>query len=268
MLKCFAPVVVLFGSILTGQERPQTSVILAVSLITLGTIATVEFSPESSAVGLACAFTAEMAEATRLLYSQYFLQDMKYGVMEGLYILMPACAVCLFSASMLIELPTMVEKHAFSIILSNPFVFSFAAFAGIAVNYLGYALLQVTSGLTLKILGSVRSIGLVYIGVLFYDEQVTRKEMIGYGIAMIGLIFYNLAKSGYFDGIIKPIDDKSNEKEKKKEEVLGNEIGGAVYSPFKAHSNLSSLYSPFKAGGELLNTPKKMHRTPYMPLSV
>ena len=40
--------------------------------------------------GLAVMFFAEFAEAIRLIFTQFFLQQLKFGVVEGQYVLSPA----------------------------------------------------------------------------------------------------------------------------------------------------------------------------------
>lgn len=57
-----------------------------------------------------------------------------------------------------------------STILNNIPAFFVASFMGIGVNYLSYLVIQYTSSLTMKILGTVRNIILIFYGVLIHGE--------------------------------------------------------------------------------------------------
>ena len=93
----------------------------------------------------------------------------------------------------------MVETGAFITIRDNFIIFAVASVMGIGVNFLSYLVIQYTSSLTMKILGTARNILTIMVGVVFYNETVTLNEAIGYGIALLGFTGYNVAKSGYFD---------------------------------------------------------------------
>jgi len=88
----------------------------------------------------------------------------------GQYVLSPASAFWLFLASALYELPTMYKDNALAIILDNIPAFFVASFMGIGVNYLSYLVIQYTSSLTMKILGTVRNIILIFYGVFMHGE--------------------------------------------------------------------------------------------------
>ena len=70
---------------------------------------------------------------------------------------------------------------------------------GIVINYLTYYVIQVTSSLTMKILGGVRNIFTILASILYYHELVDSREGVGYTIAFIGFLLYTAAKSGYFE---------------------------------------------------------------------
>ena len=93
----------------------------------------------------------------------------------------------------------MIETGAFGTIQSYYVVFAVASVMGIGVNFLSYLVIQYTSSLTMKILGTARNIITIIVGVVFYKETVNMNEAIGYGVALLGFAGYNIAKSGYFD---------------------------------------------------------------------
>ncbi len=67
---------------------------------------------------------------------------------------------------------------------------------GLGVNYLSNIVIQLTSSLTMKVLGTLRNIFTIFLGVLFYSEAITINELIGYSIALLGFISYNMSKVG------------------------------------------------------------------------
>ena len=73
-------------------------------------------------------------------------------------------------ASAIFEFPTMYKENAFEIVRSNPIPFIIAASMGVGVNFLSYLVIQYTSSLTMKILGTARNVVTIFIGVLFYGE--------------------------------------------------------------------------------------------------
>ncbi|RYH05597.1 hypothetical protein EON65_44260 [archaeon] len=199
MLKAFTPVFIMVVSYLSVVDTPTHPVILSVLVISLGTAMTCSFTPSLSIVGLLVMALAESSEAVRLVFTQFFLQKLKFGILEGMYVLCPASAFWLFLACLYFEVPTMLEKGAFSIILNYPFHFLAASIMGLGVQFVSYYVIQITSSLTMKILSAFRNVALVFVGILFYNETVTFNEAGGYALSMVGFAGYNMAKMGYFD---------------------------------------------------------------------
>lgn len=199
MLKSFTPVIIMLTAYIARIETPNTPVVYSILVISLGTAATCSFTPQLSLIGLFVMFLAEATEAIRLVLTQFLLKNLKFGVVEGQYVLAPASAFWLFLASAIYEFPSMIKADAFSIILLNPFTFIAASSMGLGINFLSYLVIQSTSSLTMKVLGTVRNIFTILLGVLFYGEVIGLQESTGYAIALLGFAAYNAAKSGYWD---------------------------------------------------------------------
>lgn len=133
--------------------------------------------------------------------TQFFLQQLKFGVIEGSYVLAPACALWLFTASFVFEFPTMLEKNAFQYMYMHPRVFLLSACMGVGVNLIAYVMIQFTSSLTMKILVTVRNMLMVVVSVLCFHERVSLQQGVGYFIALVGFAGYNMSKMGYFQHI-------------------------------------------------------------------
>lgn len=225
MLKSFTPVVMVIMGYITKIEVVTTSLLLSILVISFGTAITCVTSTQSndstfSLIGLIIMFSSEIAEAIRLLLTQFLLQNLKFNVIENQYIIAPASTFWLFLASLIFEMPTMIERNAFLVIFNNFPLFLLASCMGLGVNYLSNIVIQLTSSLTMKVLGTLRNIFTIFLGVLFYSEAITSQEVIGYSIALLGFVAYNLSKAGYWDSHCAPVATSLNSDEEKGE-LLG-----------------------------------------------
>jgi hypothetical protein len=107
MLKSFTPVIIMatgklvlvsflcpyhLTSLLTvgyfaNIEHVSMPVCISVIIISLGTATTCSSTPKLSFLGMLVMFCSEFAEAIRLIMTQFFLQQLKFGVIESQYVL-------------------------------------------------------------------------------------------------------------------------------------------------------------------------------------
>ncbi|RYG60217.1 hypothetical protein EON64_19480, partial [archaeon] len=158
MLKAFTPVFIMLTGYLASVDTPTSAVIWSVVVISLGTAMTCTFTPSLSLLGILIMMLSELTEGIRLVITQFFLQQLKFGVFESQYVLSPASAFWLFFASMVFEMPDMLQGGAFGTLFTHWHVFLLSACMGIGVNFATYFVIQVTSGLTVKILGTLRNV--------------------------------------------------------------------------------------------------------------
>ena len=213
MLKTLTPVVIMLCAVLLKVQTPSIWVVYSVIVISFGTAMTCTFTPDANPTGLIIMFVSMVSEAIKLVLTQYMLQQLKFGVVEGQYILAPACAFWLFLASSIFEYPQMQAKGSLNIFVDNVSLFFAASALGVMVNFLSYAVIQTTNSLTMKILGTFRNIVTIAIGVLVYKEVITFYEGLGYVIALLGFVCYNLSEMGYFEKA--KVGEKKDEAEDK-----------------------------------------------------
>lgn len=151
MLKSFTPVTMLTVSYFTRVETLTTSVVVSVLITSLGTAATCSYTPQLSILGFLVMFLSGVMESVRLVLTQNLLQNLNFGVTEGQYFLSVASCICLFTFSLLFEIPEILREGKLLIMFSNFHVFFFAALLGLLVNYLSYYVIQATSSLTMKV---------------------------------------------------------------------------------------------------------------------
>lgn len=194
MLKAITPAIVLGVMWVFGMPSPNLTSIWCCMIIVFGTLLEVKGELNPSMIGLALMLLSEFTEAANLLLSQKLMQNQKFTVMEGIYFISPASVLCLFLMAAAWEWPRMVRSGDWAIIFQHLPYFLAAGFIGIAVNFLGLAVVQATSTLTQKILNQIRCIGLIFYGIIFFGEECTLFELFGYVVALGGFAGYNRAQ--------------------------------------------------------------------------
>jgi len=190
MLKAITPVYMLFGMALFRVERVSFNVAMCVVLMTVGGISTTVATAGWTWMGLFLSNMASITETVRLVLTQHLLTTCKLSVVEGHYFLAPVTCVWLLLAGACAEMPIAAQNNALQIIENEPFLFVRVTVLGVAVNYLTYFVIQDVGSLTLKVLGSLRTIGLIVYSAAFYGETVTLGQMVAYFFTLVGFMGY------------------------------------------------------------------------------
>ncbi|DBA82230.1 TPA: hypothetical protein ACH3X2_000503 [Trebouxia sp. C0005] len=199
MLKAFTPIATMVALFVAGLEFPGKRLILAVLLIAVGTAIASYGEVNLSVVGVLCMLASETFEATRLVMTQILLVGLKFHPIEGLMYLAPACFVWLMAGVAVVEWPAMRDNHALQLILNKPAWYFAAAAMGFCVNLLAYMVIQTASSLTLKVLGTIKNAIVVWIGIIFLQELVTKLQGFGYAVSLVGFFLYNYIKMQQMD---------------------------------------------------------------------
>lgn len=194
MLKAFNPVIVVFVMRLCGLALPSRTARWGVYLIISGTLVEVKGELKVTLLGVLLMMTSEVMEAVNLVLTQKFLQNCKFTLVESVYLIAPPSSALLFGAAIVLELSRMSREEKYRVIIDHPEYFAASCVLGLAVNFVGMAVVQATSSLTIKVLNTIRGIGVVFVGILFYGEYCTTLELCGYAVAIGGFTLYNLAQ--------------------------------------------------------------------------
>jgi len=170
---------------------PTRAAMWCVAAIVIGTLVEVTGELHATVYGVVLMLSSETFEAVSVVLSQRLLQKNKFTILEGMYFTAPAGGFCLVLGSLALELPAMYKAGGHLIPLAHPWPFLFAAALGVGINFSSFAVMQLTSALTLKILNTVRSVGLVVVGVVFYGEVHPWLQLAGYFVAVVGFAGYN-----------------------------------------------------------------------------
>ena len=151
VLKSFTPIVTAGVTfvLLGRKESLRSSAALLALCVATATAARGDSSV--TAFGLMLALTGSLAEATRLVMTDFLLSGVKMQVLESMYYLAPAGGLCLLALGTLLEGPSVVARGDQAKIWANPLVFFIAALLGVGVQLLTTAVIQATSATTLKV---------------------------------------------------------------------------------------------------------------------
>ncbi|MEW5304527.1 MAG: hypothetical protein WDW38_011162 [Sanguina aurantia] len=196
MLKAFCPVVTMLLLFFARLEKATTRLVAAVMMIAIGVAMASYGETHMNMFGLAAMIISVFAESTRLVLTQHLLVGgSAMHPLEGLMYIGSACSGWLMLLAALSEWPHLIQSSSYLLLLRHPLEFAAAAVAGFGVNTLAILVIKVTSSLTLKVLGTVKDVGLVAVGIVFLHEQVTKLQLMGYLVSMSGFLCYNYIKS-------------------------------------------------------------------------
>lgn len=194
MLKSLTPVITMVLAFAAKLEKPTKQLVMSVSLISLGVILASIGEINMNLLGFFLMVTSIFGECLRVVLMQTVLVGFKMDPFEGLYWIGTACTSSLFILFVVFELRHFIEARAWELAVRHPKKFVAPALAAFAVNALAIVVIKRASSLTLKVLGTVKDIGLVMFGMIFRGNLVTPLQLHGYAISLVGFGAYNVIK--------------------------------------------------------------------------
>ncbi|KAK3297578.1 triose-phosphate transporter family-domain-containing protein [Chaetomium fimeti] len=191
MLKAAAPVAVLLTSWAWGVEDPSLkrflNVLLIVAGVALASLGEIDFS----LAGFMFQVGGIVFEAMRLVMIQVLLSGdtQKMDPLVSLYYYAPVCAVMNFVIAIVYEANAFnyadLAQAGFGLLLLN-------AMVAFMLNVSSVFLIGKTSGLVMTLTGILKNILLVIISVLIWGTNIAPLQVLGYAIALAGLLYYSL----------------------------------------------------------------------------
>ncbi|KAG8754190.1 hypothetical protein FRC14_005307 [Serendipita sp. 396] len=187
MLKAFTPVTILLISFSLRTQTPSRRLLLIVVSISLGVSMASYGELRFNAIGFGIQSLAIIFEASRLVMIEILLQGLKMDPLVSLHCYAPPCAVLTIILLLFSEGVT-----PFNIALTQVGFFHLMANAMLAftLNVAAVWLVGVGGGLVLTLAGVFKDILLITGSVLIFGSLITSLQVVGYSIALIGLIVY------------------------------------------------------------------------------
>ncbi|KAL9407524.1 hypothetical protein AB3S75_046133 [Citrus x aurantiifolia] len=170
MLKALMPVATFFMAVLCGTDKARLDVFLNMVLV-----------------------TGIVAEALRLVLTQVLLQKkgLTLNPITSLYYIAPCSFVFLFVPWYLLEKPMMEVSQ----IQFNFWIFFSNALCALALNFSIFLVIGRTGAVTIRVAGVLKDWILIALStVIFPESTITGLNIIGYAIALCGVVMYNYIK--------------------------------------------------------------------------
>ncbi|KAJ3681058.1 hypothetical protein LUZ60_015547 [Juncus effusus] len=220
MLKALMPVAVYSIGILFQKENYKKSSMLNMLSISLGVAIAAYGESRFDTWGVMLQLAAVGSEATRLVLIQILLtsKGIKLNPITSLYYVAPCCLAFLALPWFVVELPKLRSAPSFQPDLLTFGVNSLCAFA---LNLAVFLLVGKTSALTMNVAGVVKDWILIAFSWSVIKDKVTLVNLLGYGIAFLGVAYYNHVK-------LQGLKEKEAQEKKPMQDTGNDEEGGAL----------------------------------------
>ncbi|XP_020101224.1 probable sugar phosphate/phosphate translocator At4g32390 [Ananas comosus] len=194
MLKALMPVAVYSVGVAFGKEGFRASAMANMLSISLGVAVAAYGEARFDARGVALQLAAVAFEATRLVLIQILLtsKGISLNPITSLYYVAPCCFLFLLLPWYFVELPTL--RAAASSFRPDVVVFGTNSVCAFALNLAVFLLVGKTSALTMNVAGVVKDWLLIAFSWSVIKDTVTPVNLFGYGIAFLGVAYYNHVK--------------------------------------------------------------------------
>ncbi|XP_072994166.1 probable sugar phosphate/phosphate translocator At3g14410 [Typha latifolia] len=191
MLKAVMPVAVFLLGAAAGLEEMSSRMFFIMSVISFGVIVASYGEVTISWVGVVYQMGGVVAEALRLIFIEIFLKrkGVRLNLISMMYYVSPCSALCLFIPWIFLEKPKMDSSGSWNF---PPLILFFNCMCTFVLNLSVFLVISRTSALTARVTGVVRDWVVVLLSaIIFADTKLTVINIVGYGIAIAGVVAYN-----------------------------------------------------------------------------
>ncbi|XP_054820397.1 probable sugar phosphate/phosphate translocator At3g17430 isoform X2 [Prosopis cineraria] len=193
MLKALMPVATFLMAVLCGTDKARCDVFMNMVLVSVGVVISSYGEIHFNVIGTVYQVTGIFAEALRLVLTQVLLQKkgLTLNPITSLYYIAPCSFVFLFVPWYLLEKPEMEVSQ----IQFNFWIFFSNALCALALNFSIFLVIGRTGAVTIRVAGVLKDWILIALStVLFPESTITGLNIIGYAIALSGVVMYNYIK--------------------------------------------------------------------------
>ncbi|OIV96180.1 hypothetical protein TanjilG_14857 [Lupinus angustifolius] len=193
MLKALMPVAVYSIGVFLKKETFRNETMINMLSISLGVAVAAYGEAKFDVWGVTLQLLAVAFEATRLVLIQILLNSkgISLNPITSLYYIAPCCLVFLSLPWFIMEYPLLRDKSSLNL---DFFVFGTNSFCAFALNLAVFLLVGKTSALTMNVAGVVKDWLLIAFSWSVIKDTVTPMNLIGYGLAFLGVGYYNHSK--------------------------------------------------------------------------
>lgn len=193
MLKALMPVAVYSIGVLLKKDTFVSQTMANMVVISIGVGIAAYGEAQFNMWGVMLQLGAVAFEATRLVLIQILLtsKGITLNPITSLYYVAPCCFVFLSVPWFFVELPVLRERSSFNL---DYLIFGGNSICAFALNLAVFLLIGKTSALTMNVAGVVKDWLLIAFSWSVIRDSVTPINLMGYGLAFVGVCFYNHAK--------------------------------------------------------------------------
>ncbi|KAH7097344.1 TPT-domain-containing protein [Auriculariales sp. MPI-PUGE-AT-0066] len=192
MLKAFNAVAVLLISWGARTAEPNRKLFGIVMMISVGVAMTSVGERRFEMLGFIIQALAVCFEASRLVMIEFLLHGVKMDPLVSLHFFAPVCALINLVAMFAWE--GLAPFYALPDLAWWPLILLSNALVAFGLNVAAVFLIGVGSGLILTLAGVLKDIILVTSSVLIFGTPIAPLQILGYSIALAGLVLYRTTK--------------------------------------------------------------------------
>lgn len=193
MLKALMPVATFIMAVLCGTDKLRQDLFLNMLLVSVGVVVSSYGEIHFNVIGTLYQVTGIVAEALRLVLTQVLLQKkgLTLNPITSLYYIAPCSFIFLFVPWYLLEKPEMDVSP----IQFNYWIFFLNALSAFALNISIFLVIGRTGAVTIRVAGVLKDWILIALSTIIFPEStITSLNIIGYAVALSGVVMYNYLK--------------------------------------------------------------------------